>query len=111
MLPQVVEAKRGHGRLPIIRRRRRPASLNRARQPESDLRAPERLFGFMNDVAPGQADVMQLTLGPACEFAPLRLALAPDMEGFPDLGEKARTMTIYHRFMCKAGHFGLLKLS
>jgi hypothetical protein len=72
---------------------------------------PERLFDLANDIAPGQADIMKLAVGPARQFAPLQIALTPDMQPFADLGEKARTMTIYHRFMCEAGHFGLLKIS
>jgi hypothetical protein len=73
--------------------------------------APEGLFGFVYDIAPGQPDVMQLALGPLRQLAPLSLTPPPDVQGFTDLGENAWTMTIYHRVVCKAGHIGLLKLA
>src|SRR5260370_30510734 len=84
-----------------LKRRRRPGCL----------RPPKRLFGLVNDVATRKSDVMQVPVGPLCQLTPLALTLAPGMEGLAELGEKARTMIIYHRFMCASGHFNLLKLN
>jgi hypothetical protein len=57
---------------------------------------PKRLFGFEHDVAPGEADIVQVTGAQLGELAALDLALTPDMEGFHDPGEKPRSMMIYH---------------
>jgi len=74
------------------------------------LSPPKRLFGFEHDVAPGQADIVQIAFGQCGQQPPLLLAFAPDMQRFADLREKTGTMMIYHRFMCENGHFRLLKL-
>jgi hypothetical protein len=60
---------------------------------------PKRLFGLVNDVAPGKADIVQLAIGPLRQFAPLALAFAPDMQLFAELRQKTGTMMIYHRLM------------
>ena len=81
MLPEVVETKRCHRRLPSIPKRRRPASLSRGDAGLGCcLSPPERLFGLVNDVAPGKADVVQVAIGPLGQFAPLALTVAPDMK-------------------------------
>jgi hypothetical protein len=73
--------------------------LKRRRRPGGCLSPPKRLFGFVNDVAPGQADIMQVTIGPLGQFTPLTHALAPDMQGLSELCPKAIAMIIYHRLM------------
>src|SRR5436309_542442 len=75
------------------------------------LRPPERFFGFVNDIAPGQADVVQVALGPVGQFAALVLAIPPGAERFNDLGPEAGTMMISHRFVGVGGHGRLLKLN
>jgi hypothetical protein len=87
--------------------RRPPSEATPARRRSGP---PKRLFGFENDVAPGQADIVQVTVAQFSELTPLLLALPPDMEGLAELGEKPRTMMIYHRFMRESGHLRLLKL-
>ena len=82
--------------------------LMRRRRPGCDLSPPERFFGLVGDVAPGDADVVQLPFGPPGQFAALLVTLPTDMEGFDQLGQKARTMIIYHRLMRASGHFQLL---
>ena len=57
---------------------------------------PKRLFGLANDVAPGQADIMQVAIGPARQFAPLARTLPPNMQGLAELAEKVGNMTICH---------------
>src|SRR5882757_10952992 len=74
------------------------------------LGPPERFFGFVDDVAPGQADVVQVALGPVGQLAALVLPIPPNMQGFADLGPEAGTMMISHRFMGAGGHGRLLKL-
>jgi hypothetical protein len=86
------------------------APQERRRRPGCCLSPPKRFFGFENDVAPGKADIMQVTVGHFGELASIMLTLPPDADGFAELGEKARPMMIYHRFMCEGGHFHLLKL-
>jgi hypothetical protein len=49
---------------------------------------PERLFGFVGDIAPGQPDIVQVAGAQFGELPPRTLALAPDMKGLADLGEK-----------------------
>jgi hypothetical protein len=66
---------------------------------------------FEGNVAPGQANVVQVTLAQFTELAPLLLALAPNVEGLAKLGQKPVVMMISHRFMCASGHFRLLKLT
>jgi hypothetical protein len=60
---------------------------------------PERLFGLVNDVAAGNADIVQVTLAPLSQFLPVPNAFLPRMDGFLDLGPETRTMMIYHRLM------------
>jgi hypothetical protein len=70
---------------------------------------PKRFFCLVNDLAPGQPDVVQVTLGPAAQFAPLALPVAPGVKHFAELGENA-IMMIYHLIMRTSGHFHLLNL-
>src|SRR5688572_6867287 len=70
---------------------------------------PERLFGFVDDVAPGQADVVQVAGGQLGQQAPVALALVPDLESLADPGKNAGLMMIYHRLMGQGGHGHLLK--
>jgi hypothetical protein len=71
--------------------------------------APKRLSGFESDVAPGKADIVQVTFGQGGQLAPPLLPLMPNVQGFGDLRKQTGTMMIYHRFMRKNGHFHLLK--
>ena len=45
------------------------------------LRPPKRLFEFVCDVAPGDADIVQVALGAACELLPNAITLPPEMKG------------------------------
>jgi hypothetical protein len=60
---------------------------------------PERLFGLANDVAPGQADIVEVAIAPMGQFTALAPPVTPDMEGLAKLGQKSRSMMIYHRLM------------
>jgi hypothetical protein len=60
---------------------------------------PKRFFGLAHDIAPGETNVMQVAIGPSDQFAALALTVAPNVEGFAELGQNARIMMIYHRFM------------
>jgi hypothetical protein len=75
---------------------------------------PEGFVGFVRNIAPGLADVVEIPLGPLGQFAPLFIAVAPDMDGLAQLGQQlselAATMMIYHRFMGVSGHVQLLRL-
>jgi hypothetical protein len=51
---------------------------------------------FVGDIAPRQADIVQIANIQLGELTPGALALAPDMEGLSDLGEKPSSMMIYH---------------
>jgi hypothetical protein len=73
--------------------------LEKRRQRGCFLSPPKRLLDLLSDVAPGQAHVMQVALGPLGQFAPLVYALAPDVQRLADVSENARAMMIYHRFM------------
>jgi hypothetical protein len=42
---------------------------------------------------------MQVAIGPSGQFAALALAVTPNVEGFAEMGQNARIMMIYHRFM------------
>jgi hypothetical protein len=86
-LLKVIEARRGHHRLPL-EKTLAGVPLKRRRQPWLRLRPPERLFHLASYVAPRQSDVMQVTITPPCQFRPLAPALAPDMQRFTELGEK-----------------------
>jgi hypothetical protein len=66
---------------------------------------PERLFGFVNDVAPGQADIVQVALGPMGEFLSGLITLPPGVEGLAQLAQNAPNMMICHHFMVQSGHF------
>jgi DNA-binding transcriptional LysR family regulator len=44
--------------------------LRRRRRPGGCSSPPKRLFGFVDDVAPGQGDIMQVAIGPLAQFAP-----------------------------------------
>src|SRR6202012_5537728 len=72
---------------------------------------PERFFGFVDDVAARNADVVQVALAPVRQFLPAADPLAPGVDGLLDLGPKTRTMMIYHRLVRINGHDDLLKLS
>jgi hypothetical protein len=50
----------------------------------------------VSDVAPAQANVMQIAIAPLRQFAPLALPIAPGMEGLGELGEKPLAMMICH---------------
>jgi hypothetical protein len=100
MLPEVVETKRFPRKLPSIPGKRRPAPLIRGDTgPGCCSSPPKRFFGLANDIAPGQTDVMQVAIGPLGQFAALPLTVAPNVEGFAELGQNPRVMMIYHRFM------------
>jgi hypothetical protein len=71
---------------------------------------PEGLFDLMGDIAAGQADVMQVPVGPLRELTAALVALAPDVQGLAELGQKAWNMMICHRFVGISGHFQLLEL-
>jgi hypothetical protein len=60
---------------------------------------PKRLFGLVNDVTPGKADIVQVAIGPLRQFAPLTPTISPDMQLLVELRQKPGTMMIYHRFM------------
>jgi hypothetical protein len=60
---------------------------------------PKRLFGFVDDVAPGKSDIVQVTGAQLGQLAPIALTLPPDVEGFAEPGEKPRSMMIYHLMM------------
>ena len=45
------------------------------------LGPPKRLFEFVRDVAPGDADIVQVVLGPACELPAISITLPPEMKG------------------------------
>jgi hypothetical protein len=45
------------------------------------LGPPKRLFEFVRDVAPGDADIVQVALGPACELPTIAITLPPEMKG------------------------------
>jgi hypothetical protein len=63
------------------------------------LRPPERLLGFVGNVAPRKPDIMQIARGPLRQLAPLAAAIAPNTKGLAELREKARTMMISHRYI------------
>src|SRR5260221_2227402 len=70
--------------------------LKRRRRPGCCLRPPKRLFGFVDDVAPGKADVVEGAIGPFRQFAALADAVTPDVESFAELAPNTRTMMIYY---------------
>jgi hypothetical protein len=74
------------------------------------LSPPKWLFGFVNDIAPGKADIMQVAIGQLGQFTTRLVAPPPGAECFAELGQKPGTMMICHRFMCESGHLYLLKL-
>jgi len=88
-----------------------PASPQQATPAWRHTSPPERLSGLVGDVAPGQADIMQIAVGPLRQFAPGAPAVAPEMEGFAKLRENSRAMMICHRFVRASGHFQLLCLT
>lgn len=47
---------------------------------------PKRLFEFMRNVARGDADIVQLALGPACEIPAIAITLPPEMKGLANAG-------------------------
>jgi hypothetical protein len=73
-------------------------------------RPPKRLFGFVDDVAPRQRDIVQVAVGPPRQLATLVATLAPNVKCFAQPGENAGFMMIYHRFTGAAGHLHLQKL-
>jgi len=60
---------------------------------------PKRFLGFVNNVTPRQSNIVQVAIGPMGQFAALALTIAPDVNGFSELRQKARFMMIYHRFL------------
>jgi hypothetical protein len=99
MLPEVIETKRNHCGLPLVLRRRWPASPGQATPAWMPLCPPKRLFRLVSDVTPGKSHVVQVALGQFGQLAPLKLSLPPDVERLAELLEKPRTMMIYHRFL------------
>src|ERR1700692_1250879 len=97
MLPEVIEAKRGHGRLPSVPKvdGRRP-SLEATPAAAACSSPPERLFGLTHYVTPGQPDVVECAICPRGQFAALTPPVAPDIDGLGELGQKSRTMMICH---------------
>jgi hypothetical protein len=65
----------------------------------------------VRDVAPGQADIVQVAIGPMGEFLSGLVTLTPGVQGLAQLAQNARNMMICHHFMVQSGHFQLLKLS
>src|SRR5205807_473921 len=61
------------------------APLWRRRRRWRHLCPPERLFGLIDDIAPGLADVVQFAVRPLREFAAGAVALPPDTEGLDHL--------------------------
>jgi hypothetical protein len=86
------------------------APLQRRRRLGCVLSPPEGFFGFVDNVAPGQADVMEIAIGPLGEFTTGAVTLPPGVESLAQLVQNARNMMICHRFMGAGGHFQLLKL-
>jgi hypothetical protein len=72
---------------------------------------PEGFFGFVRDVAPGQADIVQVALGPVAEFLASLITLPPGVKGLAQLAQNALNMIICHRFVVQSGHVQLRKLS
>jgi hypothetical protein len=66
---------------------------------------PEWFFGFVRNVAPGQADIVQVALGPMGEFLSGLITLPPGVEGLAQLAQNAPNMMICHHFMVQSGHF------
>src|SRR6185312_12860390 len=111
ILLQVVEPNSPHGTL-LRTSKGRLASLTRGDASlAASSRPPKRLFDFVRDVAPGNADVVHVALGPLRQLAALPLPLAPDKKGVAELGQNSGAMMIYHLMMRIDGHFSLLKLS
>ena len=59
------------------------------RRPGCHSSPPERFFGLVGDIAPGDADVVEFPIGPLGQFAARPVALPPDMEGFGQSGSKS----------------------
>jgi hypothetical protein len=60
---------------------------------------PKRLFGLVHDVAAGNADIVQVAVGPLGQFPTVPLALVPRVDGFLDLRPETCAMIIYHRLV------------
>ena len=62
------------------------------------LGPPKRLFEFVRDVARSEADIVQVALGPACEFPAITITLPPEMKGLanasPNLVEADESLDI-----------------
>ena len=56
------------------------------------LSLPERFVGFVEGIARGNADVVEVPVGPLGEFAAVLVALPPDMDGLGQLGQNAVSM-------------------
>jgi hypothetical protein len=69
ILRKIIKAKRCHGELPFSFSEkaagRHPLKAMLARLRSS---LPKRLFGFVNDVAPGDADIVQIAVGPVAQL-------------------------------------------
>jgi hypothetical protein len=59
----------------------------------------------MLNVAPGKADVVEVTFSPMGEFVTSLIALAPRVDGLVESLEKARNMMICHLLVSESGHF------
>src|SRR5581483_10757660 len=73
--------------------------------PDHVLSPPEGFFGLGEDVAPRQADVVEVALGPLSQFVASAITLTPDVQRVADRPEEARNMMISHRFVCASRHF------
>jgi hypothetical protein len=71
---------------------------------------PEGFFGFVRDVAPGQADIVQVALGPMAQFLASLVPSPPGVEGVAQLAQNTSNMMICHKFVVQSGHFQLRKL-
>jgi hypothetical protein len=98
MLLQLIETKCNH-HVPHPDRKTMADAPSRRRQPGCISCPPKRFFDLVNDVAPGNSDVMQVALRPLRQFAPVTRAVSPNVEGFDEFVENPRTMMIYHRLM------------
>jgi hypothetical protein len=53
----------------------------------------------MDDVTQGNADIVQVPIGPLSEFTPVAHALTPNVKSLAKLDQDPRTMIIYHLLM------------
>jgi hypothetical protein len=97
MLPEVIEPKRDHGKLSsFCEKSMAGVPLKEATPAWLRSSPPKRLFGLGDDVAPGKADIVQVTGTHFGQLPPIDLALPPDVKGLAELGKKPGTMMICH---------------